>query len=168
MTHADNSNERGTNRPGTTAIAPPAQRGALLILLVLIGLAIAGIFASIYALKLSRDIKETELVRRRGYTVKCNKAIREVIDAMEVEKKIKGEYPYEFDDEFLNRHRTLDRYIYNKEIWSRHADSELKLDTAFGTNYTLKGYCRDNNVYIYDSDDGEIDSYSYTPADLKE
>lgn len=151
----------------TTYAGRNCERGAALFIVLMISLAIVSIIATIVAMKISREAKERELARRHTTTVKCKRAIDEVVKVMEIEKRVKGSYPREFNEEFLNRYQTIDRWIINSKIWSPAAGGELELDTAFGEYYELTGWCRDGYVYTYDSDDRHLDARRYTLDDLK-
>lgn len=150
-----------------SAPPPGGEKGAALILIFCIIMLIAAILMAIYLQKLTLQIKQNEIARRQSITPRCKKAMSKVIEAIEVEKMVYGEYPRRFNDEFLERYKTIDRYIFNKEIWSPDAGSELKLNTAFGTSYRLTGYCRDGYMYAYDSDDKRIYTQRYTIDDIK-
>ncbi len=122
--------------------------------------------AAIAANQISRSLKDKEIARLQTLSVKCNRAIEMVKDAMDVEFRLRGSYPYKFDDDFLDRFQTLDRWIYNKELWAPEVESELILNTFFGESYELTGWCRDGFVYFFESDTGEISRESYRRSDL--
>ncbi len=143
-----------------------AERGAAFLILLLISTAIIGILAAIAANQISRSLKDKEIARLQTLGVKCNRAIEMVKDAMDVEFRLRGSYPYKFDDDFLDRFQTLDRWIYNKELWAPEIESELLLNTFFGESYELTGWCRDGFVYFYESDSGELSRESYRRSDL--
>ncbi|GEM_PF-2433459 len=143
-----------------------AERGAAFLILLLISTAIIGILGAVAANQISRSLKDKEIARLQTLGVKCNRAIEMVKDAMDVEFRLRGSYPYKFDDDFLDRFQTLDRWIYNKELWAPEVESELILNTFFGESYELTGWCRDGYVYFYESESGETSRESYRRSDL--
>ncbi len=142
------------------------ERGAAFLILLLISVAIVGILGAIAANQLSRSLKDKEIARLQTLGVKCNRAIEMVNDAMDVEHRLRGSYPYKFDDDFLDRFQTLDRWIYNKELWASEVDNELILNTFFGESYELTGWCRDGFVYFFESESGEVSIERYSRSDL--
>ncbi|MFC1474599.1 hypothetical protein ACFLQK_01020 [bacterium] len=133
-----------------------SQRGAALLIIFLLILAIAGIYSTIRAIKWSREQAVMAVEERRGLGVRCKKAFYEIRDAMEADKKLTGGYPYALDGEFLDKYKMLDRYVYNQEIWSPHANNMVELETSYGESYILIGYCRDGYIYTYDSIDDKL------------
>ncbi|HOC93781.1 MAG TPA: hypothetical protein PKH33_15640 [bacterium] len=144
-----------------------AERGAAFLILLLISVAIAGILGAIAANQITRALKDKEIARLQTLGVKCNRAIEMVVDAMDVEFRLRGSYPYKFDDDFLDRFQTLDRWIYNKELWAPEIESELILNTFFGESYELTGWCRDGYVYYYESESGDLSREQYSHRDLQ-
>jgi len=144
------------------------QKGFSLLFLFLIVVAIAAIFMTIHVYKLSQEQAIKNTMQRKNIGVKCKKAIRDVRTEMEIEKKLTGKYPYEFNEEFLDRHGKIERYLFNRELWSPLVNHELKLKTTFGENYQLTGYCKDWNIYFYDSYDDELLIEPYSAADFEE
>ena len=78
-------------------------------------------------------------------------AMREIVKAMDDDKKQTGAYPYHFDDSFYNRHPQTYRYVYNMEIWTKDSNYEVELSTIYGENYVATAYCNDLNTYEYDT-----------------
>ena len=137
-----------------------------MLIVLLIAVSIAGILAAMAANQITRALKDKELAKRDSTTVKCKRALEMVKDAMDVEYRVRGSYPYRFDDNFLDRFQTIDRWIFNEEIWSRDADSALELNTFLGKSYELTGWCRDGYVYHYDSAANVTTFESYSRKDL--
>jgi len=144
------------------------QRGQSLMMMLLIGILIVSTLAAIYGIKLERKIKEAEIAKRQAKTVLCKKAIKEVVDTLAIEKKISGKYPRDFNEKFLDRYKMIDRYIFNSEIWSPDAGGELWIETHFGDYYELTGWCRDGNVFYFDSEEKKLFSRRYGKKDIEE
>jgi len=121
----------------------------MVAVLILLGIAMA--LFSIFLIKKQNELGREAALKRQGLGVKCKKAISEIRIALDADKKLTGGYPYDLDNAFMDRYTMLDRYVYNKEIWSPHVDNRVELQTAFGESYILTGYCRDGFMYTYDS-----------------
>ena len=137
------------------------QRGAILLLLCLFALMILLACAGIYAMKQEQERKIQSRSHNQNFGVKCRLAIKKVSKALDEEMAETGEYPYDLSDEFMDKHKKLERYVHNHEIWSPQTDYELDLSTAFGTQYKLTGWCRDGYIYEYDSETGKISTDLY-------
>lgn len=134
-----------------------SQRGATLIVALLLVLVVGGIY---YMARAARgSIKKTEPNKAQIALQKkkaCQAAVKKISLALEKDHSALGAYPYEFDYEFFERHKDMDRYIHNTELWTDESGNTARLDTMFGTEFTLTGSCKNGKDYTYSSNDKTI------------
>lgn len=135
------------------------QRGFVLFLIVVFALVLLGAYFTVERLKAQRNQMYIIDNKKHMASPKCLKAMREIITAMENDKKILGSYPYHFDDAFFNRNPRAYRDVFNTEIWTAENDHTVALDTNYGERYTITGNCMNSFTYFYDSTKGQIETY---------
>ncbi len=136
-----------------------------MILFLFVAVVVVG-WLAVNQLREVNEKSEKKFMANKQVGMKCEKAIKQVVKALDADMLDQGKYPYYLDDEFFNRHKTIHRYVYNTEYWDPKTGSVMRIDTSFGDSYELFGYCRDNKIYTYVSDDKKIYADPYTASDI--
>lgn len=145
-----------------------SQRGAAVLFFVIFLLLMGALFATIKGVNKSQQkrmvkMKNEKIQKHKG----CEIAMKKIIQAIEEDKLKTGKYPYEFDYDFMERHKDVDRFVYNTELWTNASENTVMLDTMFGTEYTLTGECQDGNDYVYSSLEKSVIKTRRDPANAQ-
>lgn len=164
----DNRNEAAKQKTRTALPDIRGERG--IVGIVIFALLAVVIIAYVSYTRLHEQKVETErdFMEDKHLGMKCEKAVLKVVETLQEDMAARGAYPYHLDEEFLERHPKVHRFIYNAEYWAPETGSLLRIETAFGDSYELFGYCRDNNLYTYVSTDKQMYSDPYSVSNIPE